>query len=146
MGSRNRVLEEKKAKPSPTLPKTLPTPSPNPLLQLPPPPFLRILFPFSAPPSSCNFLPKTLSFWGLCELLFSRGNRTCRGCVLGRGLDGVAQEGKEVPVKWRAKKVSSSGQNSRNLNSSANKGLPPPLGRGVCETKSKNGRSRPRNP
>ena len=27
---------------------------------------------------------------------------------------------------------------------SANKGLPPPLGRGVCETKSKNGRSRPR--
>ena len=29
---------------------------------------------------------------------------------------------------------------------SANKGLPPPLGRGVCETKSKNGRSRPRKP
>ena len=29
---------------------------------------------------------------------------------------------------------------------SANKGLPPPLGRGVCETKSKNGRRRPRNP
>ena len=30
--------------------------------------------------------------------------------------------------------------------SSANKGLPLPLGRGVCETKSKNGRSRPRKP
>ena len=30
--------------------------------------------------------------------------------------------------------------------SSANKGLPPPLGRGVCETKSQNGRSRPRKP
>ena len=29
---------------------------------------------------------------------------------------------------------------------SANKGLPLPLGRGVCETKSKNGRSRPRKP
>ena len=29
---------------------------------------------------------------------------------------------------------------------SANKGLPLPLGRGVCETKSKNGRSRPRIP
>ena len=29
---------------------------------------------------------------------------------------------------------------------SANKGLPVPLGRGVCETKSKNGRSRPQNP
>ena len=29
---------------------------------------------------------------------------------------------------------------------SANKGLPPPLGRGVCETKSKSGRSRPRKP
>ena len=29
---------------------------------------------------------------------------------------------------------------------SANKGLPPPLGRGVCETKFKNGRSRPRKP
>ena len=28
----------------------------------------------------------------------------------------------------------------------ANKGLPLPLGRGVCETKSKNGRSRPRKP
>ena len=30
--------------------------------------------------------------------------------------------------------------------SSANQGLPLPLGRGVCETKSKNGRSRPRKP
>ena len=30
--------------------------------------------------------------------------------------------------------------------SSANRGLPLPLGRGVCETKSKNGRSRPRKP
>ena len=29
---------------------------------------------------------------------------------------------------------------------SATKGLPLPLGRGVCETKSKNGRSRPRKP
>ena len=29
---------------------------------------------------------------------------------------------------------------------SANKGLSPPLGRRVCETKSKNGRSRPRKP
>ena len=29
---------------------------------------------------------------------------------------------------------------------SANKGLPLPLGRGVCETKSKNGHSRPRKP
>ena len=29
---------------------------------------------------------------------------------------------------------------------SANKGLPLPFGRGVCETKSKNGRSRPRKP
>ena len=29
---------------------------------------------------------------------------------------------------------------------SANKGLPLPLGRGVCQTKSKNGRSRPRKP
>ena len=29
---------------------------------------------------------------------------------------------------------------------SANTGLPLPLGRGVCETKSKNGRSRPRKP
>ena len=29
---------------------------------------------------------------------------------------------------------------------SANKGLPLPLGRGACETKSKNGRSRPRKP
>ena len=29
---------------------------------------------------------------------------------------------------------------------SANKGLPIPLGRGVCETKSKNGRPRPRKP
>ena len=32
------------------------------------------------------------------------------------------------------------------LISSANKGLPPPLGRGVCETKSKNGCPRPRKP
>ena len=32
------------------------------------------------------------------------------------------------------------------LNSSAKKGLPLPLGRGVRETKSKNGRSRPRRP
>ena len=32
------------------------------------------------------------------------------------------------------------------LLSSANKGLPPALGRGVCETKSKNGRPRPRKP
>ena len=29
---------------------------------------------------------------------------------------------------------------------SANRGLPPPLGRGVCETKSKNGHSRPESP
>ena len=29
---------------------------------------------------------------------------------------------------------------------SAKKGLPLPLGRGVCETKSKNGRTRPRKP
>ena len=29
---------------------------------------------------------------------------------------------------------------------SANKGLPLPLGRGVCETKSKNGPARPRKP
>ena len=32
------------------------------------------------------------------------------------------------------------------LHRSANKGLPLPLGRRVCETKSKNGRSRPRKP
>ena len=31
-------------------------------------------------------------------------------------------------------------------NRSAERGLPLPLGRGVCETKSKNGRSRPRKP
>ena len=30
--------------------------------------------------------------------------------------------------------------------SAAKQGLPPPLGCGVCETKSKNGRSRPRKP
>ena len=32
------------------------------------------------------------------------------------------------------------------LQFSAKKGLPLPLGRGVCETKSRNGRSRPRKP
>ena len=32
------------------------------------------------------------------------------------------------------------------LASNKNKGLPLPLGRGVCETKSKNGHSRPRKP
>ena len=34
----------------------------------------------------------------------------------------------------------------RNVEFSKKKGLPLPLGRGVCETKSKNGRSRPRKP
>ena len=33
-----------------------------------------------------------------------------------------------------------------NSKTSAKKGLPLPLGRGVCETKSKNGRARPRKP
>ena len=42
---------------------------------------------------------------------------------------------------WRAIKIGVA-----IANDSANKGLPLPLGRGVCETKSKNGRPRPRKP
>ena len=38
------------------------------------------------------------------------------------------------------------GEIYRARQNSADKGLPLPLGRGVCETKSKNGRSRPRKP
>ena len=38
------------------------------------------------------------------------------------------------------------GHSNVEIVNSANKGLPLPLGRRVCETKSKNGRSRPRKP
>ena len=51
--------------------------------------------------------------------------------------------------KWRAQKISNKKQNIIATSGVSKKGssLPPlPLGRGVCETKSKNGRSRPRRP
>ena len=61
---------------------------------------------------------------------------------------------KKARILYSSRTLNSSGKKGKRLKSqeflekekSASKGLPLPLGRGVCETKSKNGRSRPRKP
>ena len=64
--------------------------------------FLRILFsfffPFRTTLPQAIFFPQIPSFWGLRSTLSRREMATCRGCVLGTVLHGVApQEKKENP-------------------------------------------------
>ena len=45
------------------------------------------------------------SFWNLRATLLSRGKATCRGWVLGMGLEGVTRQGKGTSIKKRTEKV-----------------------------------------
>ena len=64
--------------------------------------------------------------------------------VPGKGLSLHEQFLKCLFLFWKS--LQSHPQPNNFDNSSANTGLPLPLGRGVCETKSTNGRPRPRKP
>ena len=61
--------------------------------------FLHILFAFFLPvhptPPETICLPRPPSFWDLRTTVFRREKGTCKGWVLGRGLEGAAPQGKK---------------------------------------------------